>query len=85
MEGTTIPHEIRVKWDGAEVLLKPAQEGTGVIAGSKVRSILELAGVHDIIAKNLGCSNPINQVKATFKALEELCSREAIKERRKTA
>lgn len=76
MEGTTIPHEVCVDWDGAKVLLKPAPEGTGVIAGSKVRSVLELGGVKDVIAKNLGSSNPLNQVKATFKALFQLKNRE---------
>lgn len=75
MEGTSIPHEACVIWDGAEVLLKPAPTGTGVVAGSKVRSVLELAGVKDVIAKNLGSSNPLNQVKATFKALLQLKNR----------
>jgi small subunit ribosomal protein S5 len=82
MEGTTIPHEILIHWDGATVLLKPAPAGTGVIAGSKVRAILELAGVKDVMAKNLGSSNPINQVKATFKALTELATRAELKQRR---
>ena len=82
MEGTTIPHEIVVNWDGASVLLKPAPDGTGVIAGSKVRSVLELAGVRNAVAKNLGTSNPINQVKATFKALDKLSTRQEIKRRR---
>ena len=72
MEGTTIPHEVIVHWDGATVLLKPAPAGTGVIAGSKVRAVLEMAGIKDVMAKNLGASNPINQVKATFQALEQL-------------
>lgn len=75
MEGTTIPHEVCVEWDGAKVLLKPAPSGTGVIAGSKVRSVLELGGVKDVIAKNLGSNNPLNQVKATFKALTKLQNR----------
>jgi small subunit ribosomal protein S5 len=82
MEGTTIPHEILVRWDGAAVFLKPAPAGTGVIAGSKVRAVLELAGVKDVMAKNLGASNPINQVKATFEALEKLSTRSDIKKRR---
>src|SRR5277367_2947610 len=51
MDGTTIPHEVFIHWDGAKVLLKPAASGTGVVAGSKVRSVLELAGVKDVIAK----------------------------------
>lgn len=82
LEGTTIPHEVIVHWDGASVLLKPAPEGTGVIAGSKVRAVLEMAGVRDVMAKNLGASNPINQVKATFRAIEQLCSRDQIKQKR---
>jgi len=81
-EGTTIPHEITVHWDGATILLKPAPRGTGVIAGSKVRAILEMAGISDIIAKNLGSTNPINQVKATFEAIEELTSRSELRQRR---
>lgn len=75
MEGSTIPHEVYVEWDGAKILLKPAPEGTGVVAGSKVRSVLELGGVKDVIAKNLGSNNPLNQVKATFRALLQLKNR----------
>lgn len=82
MEGSTIPHEIIVHWDGAIVLLKPAPAGTGVIAGSKVRAVLELAGIKDIMAKNLGANNPINQVKATFEAIEKLSTRDEIKQKR---
>lgn len=82
LEGTTIPHEVVVNWDGATVLLKPAPAGTGVIAGSKVRAVLEIAGIRDVMAKNLGARNPINQVKATFKAIERLCSRDQIKQKR---
>lgn len=80
--GTTIPHEVLVHWDGATLLLTPAPQGAGVIAGSKVRAVLELAGIKDVMAKNLGSTNPINQVKAAFKALAQLKSREAIKEMR---
>ncbi|MDN3508274.1 MAG: 30S ribosomal protein S5 [Simkaniaceae bacterium] len=75
LQGTTIPHEIIVSWDGAKVLLKPAPEGTGVIAGSKVRTVLELGGVRDVVAKSVGSNNPINQARATFKALKELKNR----------
>lgn len=81
-EGTTIPHEITVEWDGARVLLKPAPEGTGVIAGSKVRSVLELGGVKDVVAKNLGSSNPLNQVRATISALTQLTNRQMNREMR---
>jgi small subunit ribosomal protein S5 len=80
MEGTTIPHEITVEWDGAKVLLKPAPVGTGVIAGSKVRSVLELGGVKDIVAKSLGSSNPLNQVRATIEALTQLSNRQKNRE-----
>ncbi|WP_420421944.1 30S ribosomal protein S5 [Simkania sp.] len=76
LEETTIPHEIISEWDGARVLLKPAMQGTGVIAGSQVRSVLEIGGVKDVVAKSLGCNNPINQVYATFKALSELKNRQ---------
>jgi len=82
LEGTTIPHEVLVHWDGATVLLKPASEGSGVIAGSKVRAVLEMAGIKDVMAKSLGSSNPVNQVKATFMALSKLRSREKIKQMR---
>nr|WP_316359742.1 30S ribosomal protein S5 [Candidatus Neptunochlamydia sp. REUL1] len=77
LEGTTIPHEILTDWDGARVLLKPAKEGTGIIAGSKVRAVLEVSGVKDVVAKSLGSSNPLNQVRATFLALSDLRNRQA--------
>ena len=76
MEGTTIPHEITVDWDGSTVFLKPAAEGTGVIAGSKVRSVLELGGIRDVVAKIYGSNNPLNQVRATIKALLSLKNRQ---------
>lgn len=79
IEGTSIPHEITVQQDGAVVLLKPAKEGSGVIAGSQVRAVLELAGIKDVMAKSLGANNPINQVKAVFKALDKLMTRNQIK------
>lgn len=82
MEGTTIPHEITVDWDGARVLLKPAPEGTGVIAGSKVRSVLELGGVKDIVAKSLRSNNPLNLVRATIEALTRLTNRQMNREMR---
>ena len=75
MEGTTIPHEIIVNWDGAKLLLKPAKEGTGIVAGSKVRAVLTLAGITDIVAKSSGSSNPLNQVHAIVLALKSLKNR----------
>lgn len=82
LEGNTIPHEVLADWDGASLLLKPAPNGAGVIAGSKVRPVLEMAGIKDVMAKSLGASNPINQVKATFLALSKLRKRDAIKKMR---
>jgi small subunit ribosomal protein S5 len=76
LEGTTIPHEITVNWDGSAVFLKPAPDGTGIIAGSKVRAVLELFGAKDIVAKIFGSNNPLNQVRATLKALLMLKNRQ---------
>lgn len=85
MDGTTIPHEVYVEWDGAKLLLKPAPEGTGIVAGSKVRSVLEIGGVKNVIAKSLGSSNPFNLVKAAFKALKSLRRREDVMAERSIA
>lgn len=82
MEGTSIPHEITVSQDGAVILLKPAKEGSGVIAGSVQRAVLELAGYKDVVAKSLGASNPINLVKAIFEAFDKMKTRAEIKSMR---
>jgi small subunit ribosomal protein S5 len=75
---TTIPHEVRSAYCGARILLRPASEGTGVIAGKTVRAVLDAVGVKNVLSKSLGSSNPANVVKGTIDALKQLRRREEI-------
>lgn len=78
LAGATIPHKIEGRYGSAHVILLPASPGTGVIAGASVRAVCEAAGIHDILTKSFGSTNPINLVKATLDALNQLRSKQDI-------
>ena len=80
--GTTIPHEVHQEYSASKVLLKPASQGTGVIAGGSVRAVVEAAGIRDILAKIHGSTNPVNVTRATVEALRGLHSADEISARR---
>ena len=76
--GTTIPHDVRTDFGASTVLLRPASPGTGVIAGGSVRSVVEAAGIRDLLSKSMGSTNPVNVVRATIEALRSLRSADEI-------
>jgi small subunit ribosomal protein S5 len=80
--GTTIPHEVRTVYAASRVLLRPASQGTGVIAGGSVRAVVEAAGIRDILSKITGSTNPVNVTRATLEALRSLRSPEELSARR---
>ena len=82
MVGTTIPHEVNVRYAASKVMLKPASQGTGVIAGGAVRAVVEAAGIHDILSKTHGSTNPVNVARATIEALRSLRSAEQVSAQR---
>ena len=82
MVGTTIPHQVNQNYGASKVMLKPASQGTGVIAGGSVRAVVEAAGIKDILTKVHGSTNPVNVVRATLEALRSLHSAEELSARR---
>jgi small subunit ribosomal protein S5 len=82
LKGTTIPHQVDGWYGSGHVMLKPAPDGTGIIAGGPVRAVMEVAGIHNVLTKSIGTSNPHNVVKATFDALLRLKNAEQVAERR---
>ncbi|MCL5774616.1 MAG: 30S ribosomal protein S5 [Patescibacteria group bacterium] len=79
----TIPHEMKVKYKSSVLMLKPARPGTGVIAGGAVRSVMELAGVKNVVSKMLGSNNKVNNIKAIFSAFKQMRSKEQLAKMRK--
>lgn len=78
LKGTSIPHAVLGRFGSGQVVIKPAVEGTGVIAGGPVRAVMESAGIRDVVTKSLGTANPQNVIKATFEGLAQLRSAEQV-------
>ena len=78
LDGSTIPHQVMGEYGSARVVLVPARPGTGIIAGAAVRSVCEAAGIHDILTKCYGSTNPLNLVKATISGLQQIRSRQEV-------
>jgi small subunit ribosomal protein S5 len=85
LKANTIPHEVHGYFGGEHIILKPARQGTGIIAGGAVRSLLEVAGAQNIVAKTLGRGNPFNAVRATIQGLRQLRDPYEVRELRRTA
>jgi small subunit ribosomal protein S5 len=85
LKSNTIPHEVHGYFGGEHIILKPAKQGTGIIAGGAVRSLLEVAGAQNIVAKTLGRGNPFNAVRATIQGLRQLRDPYEVRELRRTA
>ena len=79
----TIPHEVNMKYKSSKLIMKPARPGSGVIAGGAIRSVMDLAGVKNVVSKMLGSSNKVNNVKAVFKAFQSMKSKEQMENIRK--
>jgi small subunit ribosomal protein S5 len=79
----TIPHQVSLKYKSSKILLLPASKGTGIIAGGALRSVLDLAGVHNVLSKMFGSSNNVNNVKAVFEAFKKMKSKEELRRRLK--
>lgn len=79
----TIPHEINIKYKSSSLMMKPARQGSGVIAGGAVRSVMDLAGVKNVVSKMLGSNNKVNNVKAVFEAFKAMRSKETLAQMRK--
>ncbi|MCX2959067.1 MAG: 30S ribosomal protein S5, partial [Serratia symbiotica] len=78
----TLQHELKGSYTGSNIFMKPASDGTGIIAGGAMRAVLEVAGIHNVLAKTYGSTNPINVVRATINSLKNMKSPEMIAEKR---